>query len=394
MINLLYPDSRFDYSVFNKREITFSKSDSTDPWSFEWLLNTCEIEYSKSTYIESLDKKYYYFFNLNSPNSYSDLNFLPSAMWETIRDNSNVFLLIYQATEPNTYFYYSKPWINLIEFLKSKNILPNKIYYISGDIRVKENHENKKIDFLSDVNMLGIGIFELVHNSRHLKISGENFLESFELYKQTANKKKFLNLNNVMRPNKQSLFFYLHKNNLIDDALISNLWTSPRDTVLSKKDFNEYYNYDNSDYEMFCQTVIKRKEILGDNFNSNQASPINFYSDTKYSLVSETHAGSNILCVSEKTYKPILMGHPFLIFGNTFTLSYLKNLGYETFDNKFNEEYDLCNSIKDKLQIVIENVSKDFVIDELTLEKCDHNQKLFLKQTTSKIIQTQLENFL
>lgn len=394
MINLLYPDSRFDYSVFNEKEITFTKNDPADPWSFEWLLDTCEIKYSKSTNIESSDKKYYYFFNLNSPESYSDLNLLPPSVWDTIRDNPKVFLLIYQATEPNTYFYYKKPWINLIEFLKSKNILPNKIYYISGDIRVKENHENKKIDFLSDINMIGLGIFELIHKRRHLKHSGENFVESFELYKKNTEKKKFLNLNNVMRPNKQSLFFYLYKNNLIDNSLVSNLWENSRDRILSKKDFDEHYNYDNSDYESFCKTVVKRKEIQGDNFKSNQASPIDFYAKTKYSLVSETHAGSNILCVSEKTYKPILMGHPFLIFGNTFTLKYLKSLGYETFDNKFNEEYDSCNSIKEKLSIIIENASRDFVIDELTLEKCDHNQKLFLKQTTSKIIRDQILNFL
>jgi hypothetical protein len=98
--------------------------------------------------------------------------------------------------------------------------------------------------------------------------------------------------------------------------------------------------------------------------------------------------------VSEKTYKPILMGHPFLIFGNTFTLNYLKKLGYETFDNKFNEEYDSCENIKDKLRIIIENASRNFIIDSLTLEKCDHNQKLFLKQTTIKIIREQLESFL
>jgi hypothetical protein len=393
MINLLYPDSRFDYSVFNEKEITFSRSDRSNEWTLEWLLDTCGIQYSKSTTPSLIDDNYY-LFNLNSPTSYTDLNKLPLEIWNNIKDNDKVFLLLYQAPEPNTYFYYRRPWLNLIEFLKSKNILPYKVYYISGDIRVNENHENKKIDFLSDIKMIGLGIFELIHKSRHLRFSGENFLESFELYKKNDNKKKFLNLNNVMRPNKQSLFFYLCKNNLVEDALVSNLWEDSRDTILSKKEFDELYNYDSSEYESFQRTVIKRQEIYGDNYKSNQASPINFYTDTQYSLVSETHVGSNILCVSEKTYKPILMGHPFLIFGNTFTLNYLKKLGYETFDNKFNEEYDSCENIKDKLRIIIENASRNFIIDSLTLEKCDHNQKLFLKQTTIKIIREQLESFL
>ena len=393
MINLLYPDSRFDYSVFNEKEITFSRSDRSNEWTLEWLLDTCKIEYSKLTTPSSTDVSYY-LFNLNSPTSYTDLNKLPLEIWNNIKDNDKVFLLLYQAPEPNTYFYYRRPWLNLIEFLKSKNILPYKVYYISGDIRVNENHENKKIDFLSDIKLIGLGIFELIHKSRHLRFSGENFLESFELYKKNNNKKKFLNLNNVMRPNKQSLFFYLCKNNLVEDALVSNLWEDSRDTILSKKEFDELYNYDSSEYESFQRTVIKRQEIYGDNYKSNQASPINFYTDTQYSLVSETHVGSNILCVSEKTYKPILMGHPFLIFGNTYTLNYLKKLGYETFDNKFNEEYDSCENIKDKLRIIIENASRNFIIDSLTLEKCDHNQKLFLKQTTIKIIREQLESFL
>ena len=359
MINLLYPDSRFDYSVFNEKEITFSRSDRSNEWTLEWLLDTCGIQYSKSTTPSLIDDSYY-LFNLNSPTSYTDLNKLPLEIWNNIKDNDKVFLLLYQAPEPNTYFYYRRPWLNLIEFLKSKNILPHKVHYISGDIRVNENHENKKIDFLSDINMIGLGIFELIHKSRHLRFSGENFLESFELYKKNNNKKKFLNLNNVMRPNKQSLFFYLCKNNLVEDALVSNLWEDSRDTILSKKEFDELYNYDSSEYESFQRTVIKRQEIYGDNYKSNQASPINFYTDTQYSLVSETHVGSNILCVSEKTYKPVLMGHPFLIFGNTFTLNYLKKLGYETFDNKFNEEYDSCENIKDKLRIIIENASRNY----------------------------------
>ena len=149
MINLLYVNDSFDYSVFNKQENTFSKNDINDEWSFEWLLKSCNVKFNQSTSLKK--NKQYYCLNLNSPTSYEDLNNLPFDIWHNLKNFSNVFLLLYQATEPNTYFFYSKRWINLVNFLKQQEIPAEKIFYISGDIRVIENHAKQNIDYISNI---------------------------------------------------------------------------------------------------------------------------------------------------------------------------------------------------------------------------------------------------
>jgi hypothetical protein len=44
--------------------------------------------------------------------------------------------------------------------------------------------------------------------------------------------------------------------------------------------------------------------------------------------------------ITEKTYKPIYMCQPFIIFGNPHSLKKLKEYGFKTFDKWWDESYD------------------------------------------------------
>ena len=90
--------------------------------------------------------------------------------------------------------------------------------------------------------------------------------------------------------------------------------------------------------------------------------------------------------VSEKTFKPIQYQHPFMVYGQQNTLKFLHDLGFETFENLFDESYDTINSSTiegiesdNKLQIIINNV-KNFSKhprDQLTQQKIQHNHAHF-----------------
>ena len=56
------------------------------------------------------------------------------------------------------------------------------------------------------------------------------------------------------------------------------------------------------------------------------------YTQTFVSLVSESLCDDTILFLSEKIWKPIYMGHPFIVNGNPKTLEYLKSQGFKTFE--------------------------------------------------------------
>ena len=160
---------------------------------------------------------------------------------------------------------------------------------------------------------------------------------------------------------------------------------------MCKNTFNYRYNFDNSSYEDFLK--INNTLITLDSLG-NQASDIELYSNSYYSLVTETHTSKNSLFITEKTYKPILMGHPFMIVGCPNTLSYLKNKGYYTFPELFDESYDSQLIEKDQLKIIIDNLKRDVIITDEIYEKLKHNQRLFLKQPSSHTNKYSLRQFL
>lgn len=105
-----------------------------------------------------------------------------------------------------------------------------------------------------------------------------------------------------------------------------------------------------------------------------------WYDTTYFSIVSETTTYSKYsLHITEKTYKPMAYRHPFVIFGQTGTLAYLHKLGFETFENLFDESYDTVEDQDSRLAMIVDNVKnfKETQYDAVTLAKLEHNYNLF-----------------
>jgi len=116
-----------------------------------------------------------------------------------------------------------------------------------------------------------------------------------------------------------------------------------------------------------------------------------WYSNTYFSIVSETKSTNDMPWPTEKSFKPIAYYHPYMIAGQKGCLQYLRNLGFETFDNMFDESYDLLENYNDRINLIAQNV-KEFCPEpytQLTIEKMKHNHNLFFDQplVENKIIQ-------
>lgn len=107
------------------------------------------------------------------------------------------------------------------------------------------------------------------------------------------------------------------------------------------------------------------------------------YTSTFCSLVTETLYDTIFL--TEKIYKPILMGHPFILLGAPGTLQYLRNLGFKTFSNWWDESYDTTENLFERCNKIAEilNNLNNKTSHQLRLIRClmkpvlVHNQKLF-----------------
>ena len=124
-----------------------------------------------------------------------------------------------------------------------------------------------------------------------------------------------------------------------------------------------------------------------------------WYDSTCFSVVAESYMRSNHwekdpnsykTEVSEKIFKPLAFEHPFVVFGSVDTLSYLKSQGFETYDNIFDETYDVIMedqarhqaAVASVLQAVDKYKQNELIIDKMTLEKIAHNRARFYDTTT------------
>ena len=111
-----------------------------------------------------------------------------------------------------------------------------------------------------------------------------------------------------------------------------------------------------------------------------------WYAKTYCSVLVETFQDLP-LHVSEKSYKPLAYYHPFLSVSAPGTLAFLKEAGFETFDNIFDESYDSMIKLEDRISVIksnLKNIDMQNGYDKLTLDKMKHNHDLFFDQTRVK----------
>jgi hypothetical protein len=112
-----------------------------------------------------------------------------------------------------------------------------------------------------------------------------------------------------------------------------------------------------------------------------------WYDQCCFSVVAETVCNDNTdnypPFITEKTWKAISMQHPFMIVGQTGTLQYLHQLGFETFENLWDETYDHTSDVDQRIAQVVNNVVQytKAPLDKITLQKIQHNYDRFFNQT-------------
>jgi hypothetical protein len=81
-----------------------------------------------------------------------------------------------------------------------------------------------------------------------------------------------------------------------------------------------------------------------------QAEP---YIDTYFSLVTETVCDYPYSLRSEKIYKPIAMGHPWIATANRGFYRDIRNQGFRTYDHLIDESFDSIDNNQDRLDRIV-----------------------------------------
>lgn len=141
--------------------------------------------------------------------------------------------------------------------------------------------------------------------------------------------------------------------------------------------------------------------IQGENMESDdRVIDIKWYEETYFSVIVETHFDlrchvamtipfKNVYSmatnfITEKTFKPIAYQHPFITISNPYSLRELKELGFATFDNIFNESYDNEVSLYDRVNLIKKQIQQFDISkynDPETVKRTEHNFNHFYNET-------------
>jgi hypothetical protein len=217
----------------------------------------------------------------------------------------------------------------------------------------------------------------------------------------------FLLLNNRASPDRQSLYYFVEKFGLRNSSYFSYLGNLDRTRFVSYDQITELIV--DSSGPWFVKNLNTKAlnqqipvTIPGDQFDVNDwtQGQDHYYQDTFCSVVMETFYSESEVCFSEKTFKPIAFGHPFILNCSVGSLAQLQQMGFQTFGNFWDEDYDQYSGTQRlecifHLMLEINNWSQtriDSVYNSM-MPVLQHNQEHFFKILPQQFANTKPQLF-
>jgi hypothetical protein len=109
-----------------------------------------------------------------------------------------------------------------------------------------------------------------------------------------------------------------------------------------------------------------KKQFPNEDLCINQADNIQFdhIKECYFQIISETIALDThpYVFLSEKTYKTFMSGMPFVIWGLTGSVNQLRKMGYSTFDEWINHDYDNYVDIDERFNALVKEIKRLYAI--------------------------------
>jgi hypothetical protein len=144
---------------------------------------------------------------------------------------------------------------------------------------------------------------------------------------------KFLFFNGEFRNNRERFFELFKSAGLLDSSIWSHRSGKSAEGFGPDKDWTDPFIH--PDFRFYAYY------------------PSHYY-DTAISIASETTQTEWF--PTEKTYKSLMLGHPFAVYGGKHSLRKLRDLGFETFGDSIDETYDNCDWPEERANVLIESL--------------------------------------
>jgi hypothetical protein len=380
-------------TILNKDELYYLGT----PWNSEPFTEVRNDIFSWTHYEESDDLFYCYeFANGNAFDVFPLDSLLKPEQIQQIRSGEATLVL----SNSHEAFHYIVPCI--YESIVLRHSIPPEHITImseSADIASHISRTARELN-LGEMKSRWMRRFEhdIMYNRRVMK-SEPITLESKQY------DKKFLNFNRRWRGNRVVLVTLLYALDLIKHGHVS----------LAKSDDNRSWHSVYDRMKMLMERSPEGIKIIDDiqedimtnlpefyldekDLTINRALLLEdtnyLYNETYFSVVTETffflqeRPDEYGRFLSEKTFKPVAMKHPFIIVSTPHFLDKFKELGYKSFSPWINEDYDLERDDAVRMMKIVKeierliNLSPDELEDFLVAmrEICQHNYDLLLSR--------------
>jgi len=303
-----------------------------------------------------------------------------------------------------------KPWATDTFWKFSDVELDPKAYYIIGRVQLKENWEKitawadqhpgrivfcnpaegsetillqlrrlRIWDYVRDgrIKMIASGDLETGWNYCKTDCYFSNIVEYTEnqaaqlqaaLNYKSHRPYQYLFLNGRLRPHRKYLIDALRIKGALDHALWTNLSSRVEMAFTSALETNKLepirllppeYEIDrarqNLGPDLYTDGGFVKHKLFNNTWGDAIVNP-RCYTDTWFSLVTETIFDYPHTFRTEKIWKPVLMSHPFVVAANPGYLRDLRNAGFKTFGTLIDESYDQIDRPDVRIQRIIDTV--------------------------------------
>lgn len=256
----------------------------------------------------------------------------------------------------------------------------------------------KAVPFLIyDPGQTIVDYFEQTKNTSNIIIDKdvEYSVPTFDEIVDLKREKYYLFLNrNSGRLHRPKMVLQFIKNNIFDKGITSLLHSDEFDTFAEEVGNEEYKDLIKSKYPFVAD--YEDPFLVSDmhNFFTKKEMWLNTY----FSVVSETSVDDRICFITEKTVRPMIYLHPFIVWGNPGTLDVIKKMGFETFPEFFDERYDDIENSEIRMKMILSNVNRlcELPIEEIhdlyqsVIPKLIHNRNLLIDLFKNKEVHKQV----
>jgi hypothetical protein len=256
----------------------------------------------------------------------------------------------------------------MTHYFNNNGIPLSQIIYLSNCANGKEIYEDfcKRNNLTPEINLEYFPTFRV--DKTDLRLTLEKYKNI--PYEPGPREKLFLNFNRRYSDHRLVFYTYMFKKNLLDKFFMSMSATQPE----RERSFFENMKYLVSRYpnlgftEQDAADAEKPLPLILDNNNFNSYPMENtvdaveyYYRNSLINIVSETFFFDKPIHITEKTFKPVAFKQPFVMVGSYGSLKHVKDLGFKTFSQFWNEDYDLIQDSEQRMLAVlniVEEISK------------------------------------